>query len=450
MATVLVVALVVTLAIRRHLIRKQIRAELVYVTAQGQPATLQEIEAAERKRITNTAALDLQVLFGKLAASTNLNTSSILQEWEETQNLSATNKFKLASHVERNQAALALLPDVLTNNSATFRLMWTDGPAMLLRHLSKERDVAVLLASDTCLALDEGDRDRAVLRAGQLLRFLELIEQEPILVSQRVRFSLLRMECDLIQAIADRFEVPAAPSESLQLGLLGSIRHELLKRAFISERAFGLDFYQNAPRHFSLNTAAATFYATLRKAGTFDRDELFYLRKLRQVVDSSDRDFLESYATAKAVQAEVIAHSGSEDVWSGEIPDIRQLSKLSSWVLPDFENMFEIYGVTIAQARLAAISLALNRYLAGHGDFPKSLEVLSLPESRVTDPFSGRPFLYRVNSNSVTIYSVGPDQQDNGGTPGKKSLAERGKAIPGTDLPVELHLKGRQVPAPNP
>jgi hypothetical protein len=51
------------------------------------------------------------------------------------------------------------------------------------------------------------------------------------------------------------------------------------------------------------------------------------------------------------------------------------------------------------------------------GRFPETLNELRLPRGweETTDPFSGKPFVYRPEGNSFVLYSLGPDSKDDGG-----------------------------------
>jgi len=54
---------------------------------------------------------------------------------------------------------------------------------------------------------------------------------------------------------------------------------------------------------------------------------------------------------------------------------------------------------------------------SSQGRMPSSLDELAytLPESVFTDPYSGQPLVYIPGSDTFLLYSVGPNQTDNGG-----------------------------------
>jgi hypothetical protein len=68
---------------------------------------------------------------------------------------------------------------------------------------------------------------------------------------------------------------------------------------------------------------------------------------------------------------------------------------------------------------LLLLSLALRAYKLERGSYPAKLADLSPSYLKTIpdDPFSNRkPFKYRLNGNSYTLYSIGPDLKDDGGT----------------------------------
>jgi hypothetical protein len=65
---------------------------------------------------------------------------------------------------------------------------------------------------------------------------------------------------------------------------------------------------------------------------------------------------------------------------------------------------------------LAGLGLALEDFRSREGKYPASLQDLGLPEARIIDPFTARPFIYRTENDHVMVYSVGFDRQDHDGT----------------------------------
>lgn len=82
----------------------------------------------------------------------------------------------------------------------------------------------------------------------------------------------------------------------------------------------------------------------------------------------------------------------------------------------NFGTMALRYYWIDARLRLLYTALRLEAYRKKSGRYPPSLSTLG-SDPLFTDPFSGRPLVYRSSGNSYTLYSVGPNGEDDGGTP---------------------------------
>ena len=70
-----------------------------------------------------------------------------------------------------------------------------------------------------------------------------------------------------------------------------------------------------------------------------------------------------------------------------------------------------------ARYQLTRVAFALAIYRAENGEYPERLEQL-VPAALAelpSDPFTGRPFVYQRTDDGFRLYSVGDNQQDDGG-----------------------------------
>jgi hypothetical protein len=97
-------------------------------------------------------------------------------------------------------------------------------------------------------------------------------------------------------------------------------------------------------------------------------------------------------------------------------------------LVPSLDRMIDIrfQGRALHQATLTV--LALERYRQEKGSYPATLEELKQAgylDTLPADPYSNGPLTYRAIGDGFTLYSVGPDFVDNGGTPGTDSKGRR-------------------------
>ncbi len=86
-----------------------------------------------------------------------------------------------------------------------------------------------------------------------------------------------------------------------------------------------------------------------------------------------------------------------------------------------------------ASLRTAVAALAIERHRQAHGGLPESLDQLvpDYLDAVPTDPFTGDPMKYVKSADGYTVYSVGDDLTDDGGT----RYDAAGEAYePGTDI----------------
>lgn len=126
----------------------------------------------------------------------------------------------------------------------------------------------------------------------------------------------------------------------------------------------------------------------------------------------------------------------SNPLWE-RMAEAHERSVAASWLyLPHYLNRgtgiyaagnIEIHNRILARRRGHRTVLELFIYRAEHGTFPEKLDALTnLPTEYRTDPFGGRPFVYRPSEAGFTLYSVGYDHDDDGGVHTRVPRANRG------------------------
>lgn len=81
----------------------------------------------------------------------------------------------------------------------------------------------------------------------------------------------------------------------------------------------------------------------------------------------------------------------------------------------DIVRFISYYTDTRTRLRLVYTHLRLQQFRKEHGRYPVRLSELG-DSHYFIDPFSAKPFIYRLRGNTFTLYSVGPNTRDDGGT----------------------------------
>ncbi len=90
------------------------------------------------------------------------------------------------------------------------------------------------------------------------------------------------------------------------------------------------------------------------------------------------------------------------------------VEKVASVFAPSTAIPGQRYWETRARRRLMRIHLLLRVYYLAEGRYPSTLDALNLKDLAI-DPFSGEPFIYRLQGERYVLYSVGAAGRDLGG-----------------------------------
>lgn len=138
---------------------------------------------------------------------------------------------------------------------------------------------------------------------------------------------------------------------------------------------------------------------------------------------------------------EIIGPSSQDRLAAQRVP--WPMALLESWTRTDFEPPNFSLTMSIAAGnenlrQMSVTAMALRRYQLRHGQFPSQLADL-VPEFLLRQPidwFDGKPLRYHLNNGrDYTLYSVGEDGLDDGGSPEPRANRTNGyPALSGRDL----------------
>jgi hypothetical protein len=242
---------------------------------------------------------------------------------------------------------------------------------------------------------------------------------EPVLISQIVRLGLLGLSSRTIQALAGT-TMPNDQQYERLMGLLDTLDdvHPLVA-AIDGERLLMGEWLFTLPK--------VQLYKELRQFFPSDYwpESLQRLRLLRMTFKpfflndhAALLQYMREYARSFEQPYSVERRDNLEKKWS------QTLSRhaLTGYLAPALSRIRVIHCRAAADIRITRTGLALLHYRDSHGGFPPTLDTLGLRD--VSDPFTGKPLLYRIEDKGFVLYSVGEDLKDNAGTPRNR---QRGK-----------------------
>lgn len=322
----------------------------------------------------------------------------------------------LKRKVEEGAAFFDALDETLRFTKCAFPVNWEDGPAAELPHLSKIRGAVRALHIRFLWNVAEGRPDDAVRDAEATLKLAGYLENEPALISHLVRIAAISTACRQAQVLLnasdptleallrlkemlDRIDL----REHLHFALRGE--RDILGRIAFQQLREGKTELVDIPYH------------PLRKMALdavpwfLDANEAYYIRQMNQVIDAATLPWSEAKGLIRSIQDEQEA-----DMSQTSLAKVEHV--LSHLLLPALLKCHERMAAAQMEVDLAAAGLAVEVYRRRAESHPQDLESLvaaGLLENVPSDAFSGRPIVYRPGGTGFLLYSLGPDEKDDGG-----------------------------------
>jgi hypothetical protein len=250
-----------------------------------------------------------------------------------------------------------------------------------------------------------GKADAAWNTAVQGIRFADSLRTEPLLISQLMRVAQVAIAVDALRAVVE-FAPPSADDCAKLETLLASFEsREPFVRTFDTERlAFGEWGFRN--HGFELVAAIRQNRPSVTPM------DLFYFCALSQWDHAAYLRIMRYYACNAA---EPYAPGDAEigDQMMNEVPRYCMLTRA---LVSAFSATKAQFTAMIARVRVTRAGLAAIRFKQEHGAYPSDLQALKL--ANADDPFTGKPLIYCPIDRGFTIYSVGMNVVDDGGTKG--------------------------------
>jgi len=300
---------------------------------------------------------------------------------------------------------------------------------IMLPELATLRDLARAGMWRSRVSVEQGRIDEALADCLVVARMGCHWQHGGTLIEQLVGLAFSKIACEEILQIVQRGDLSGEALSDLQRNLAGiySERYPLIDVQF--ERLAFLDVVQRVFTNEGLGgghlipSAMSSLAPT--EGGDADWEGIPFWRTARSVLHAR-RD--ETVAKASHIfdhlrELAVMSPYEKRDQRVATIDNmVDSLPKhrygLVEIMLPALDRVVELRfrGKAVHEATLTV--LALHRYHLEKGAYPTSLDELlhagyvdSLPD----DPYNDGPMAYRVTDSAFTLYSVGPDFEDDGG-----------------------------------
>jgi hypothetical protein len=343
-----------------------------------------------------------------------------------------------------DQAAFAELRAASTRDFSRYPLKYDlENPwGILVPHLARIKGVCVRLNLETCAELASGQESEALADEKLMFALADSIKSEPFLISFLVRLSCVQIAIQPAwEGLAERRWTDASLQE-LQARFLAYDFLADLQPSLKAERACGvqavdllkgkglrfLSNFSDDSNPWQFDKAAFDLLRNFMPAGWYDRERLNYCR-LFEVQNGSI-----SYPASKGISPSKVAADTTQleqqiyyGIGSSGFKGILRHRLIAALLLPSLQKIPFKVARTQAATDQAALACALERYRLAHGQFPEQLDALSpqFVSHLPNDVITGKPYKYRrTDDGQFILYSVGWNEKDDGGVPGKTLFDE--------------------------
>jgi hypothetical protein len=325
------------------------------------------------------------------------------------------------------EAAIAELREASQRPFSRFRIVYgQDDPAsILLPHLGQAKWISqvVQLRSTAELALhrtDEAFRDVML-----LFSLADASRDEPLLISQLVRLSImsivLRPLCEGMDQWSE-LQLSALQQRLVPLDLCKQIRRALEAESILLGNR-EIDYLRGSPGKLKdLQTSFGTDAGispllAVAPGGWFDFEQVNYTRLFREellpTIDVRNRQIAPS--ASRRLEQRFAALKGSPFAM------MLRHDTFAALLLPHVTSVAQKTSFFQTGVDAATVACALQRYRLEHGRFPDTLDPL-VPQFMTAlphDVINGQPLHYRRTAgDQFVLYSVGWNETDDGGTVG--------------------------------
>jgi hypothetical protein len=437
---VVFLVIVIAFGIYRYTLHLMVEARLDEIRKQGLPVTPAELDRwyEEPPPGENATELYLQA-FSKLRdqwipTRTNLLVVGVAKLPSRTEPLAEEMKKQFAELVAENAEALRLLHQAAAKQKCRYPDDLTKGCRVQFRRSHKVRRAAELLKLNMIYQIEAGHPELAVRSTVDLLKLARSLEEEPMDMPQILRTTCIRFAISGQERLLSRAELESTQLDALMTAVRECEATNAMWKTTIGDRCRMLDcFHEFASKSRPLDQDEKdtmevmewdrTFplswnFWIYRNSGLLQLDELCYLDGKEKLLQAAGRGFPERLRMVESFERH-----------AAEFPKYYNFSRS----LSGFANCFELEACCVARIRCAVAALAVERYRAAKGSLPDSLDnsVSTLLPAVPVDPFDGKMIRYKKLLKGYVVYSVGKDQEDNGGKEAKSAFYA---SPPGTDI----------------
>jgi len=308
--------------------------------------------------------------------------------------------------------ALAIVQLGTERPSCRFDLDYEAGLNILLSPVIDMRNLLRILGAKTRVEAEAGRPQRAWELALTQLRLADAPRTEPTIISQLVRNFAIGNACRTLQRVCSVAPPSQQQYESLMALFQGLDDIAPLVASIDAERVLVGEWVFRQPKDELKQTIREYVY----EDKDYIPDILNWFRFKRICFKPAFLADHAAYLQFMRGSARLFEGASASDA----VETLRRLETeaarrhgVAMALMPGMFRLMAMHGRMAAEIRITRAGLALLRHKQQRGTWPETLNMLGL--EGLEDPFVGKPLRYRPDGDGFVLYSVGDDEEDNGG-----------------------------------
>jgi hypothetical protein len=419
-AWIVLVTTVASLLILRWHWKSQFRARVETFRAAGYPVTPRELDASYVHSESGENAADYVLTAGTYYVDLPAERTRVLNRLEDrsderilpTEPLPSDVNAILVGHIQANAKALGLLHQVSGIRESRYPVDLSKSGSLSLSYLQEVRKAFLLLGLEAVMLAEQDDSKGACSSIEAALDVADTLRTEPLLISQMIRRGGLTRTVDVLERVVNRVSLTDVQLHRLQGRLCSSYDPSAAKRGLIGQVCLCLELFERPeyidPSHFGKlpPTALLEAYSAL---GLAAREGGIFLDLAQRYVDTLQLPVVERCKAANEIRVQF------------------NTLQRNCILLPALSGLKQAVSLDLslfAAVETASTALAIERYRLVGEHLPDTLEDLAPDylENVADDPYDGKPLRYKkFGADGFVVYSIGPDNTDDGGFKRSKS-----------------------------
>lgn len=312
---------------------------------------------------------------------------------------------------------------------------------LIVPELGDSRKAARYCRARAVMAAEAGEWETFVEALADARGLSRAVGHDPILIGSLVSIAIDALAADVMRETIVAHDIPAPVLEKLAAVFADDASRRPMRDSFEAERLMFMDIAQRTHDKSGrfIPSAAGGLTGTGGPTGSsppIANVVAIAMPSRAQTEELAERVYARFKELGELPRKE---RRGNADDYIGiEVPKRYILLQL---MIPAIGKAISARDQWMQQQHAARIMIALERYRAAKGEYPEKLEQLvpAFIEGMPGDPYSDSGFVYKPGQDrkargSYTLYSVGDDNEDNGGKRAMSEFDALRKEGKGTDL----------------